>query len=658
MLSLSRREFAASWYRGTRWPVVRHGAATDAASGDVHQQLLELAARQEQSAALGSRPSRSKADLETLQTTLRRTFLRLLDGLPPRDGASTGPKDGDDRSRRPRRREARIRELSRLLRAGLALQAQESHRAIAGRPQSLRPFDDRQGRRPVSDPAHQPGQARLCRPDLRPRRPGRAEPVLGRGERPVALQPELRRARGSGQPALSPGNQPGSVSDLGRDARHRLPDLAPGSGSRRGSAVSATRAAARSPLTSRRSTRASRSPRSAAISRRSGAGWATASRRTRPPIPSRTSSASSARGSTTRGCSLCGCLGRRSWVRPALISSRSKEPGSRSRRQSGFTKSPARASGSNASRRRDDTACRSHSRRPSTIGSSVGWPAATTRLRPRRFPVTPRPARELLVCADGQVNLSLRSRPLLPLALEEFDQTKRPAKQPLADLLRLDPELADYRITETAGRSSPRQTMIVCFNGNETVDWRKETGVSPSARAARLCGHGRRPARSGSAPPEPCRRGPRLWRPARRCGGEHRLQRVPGRQIPSGHARHRRPGGGEETRGPAETENGCALRAPGRRPDRVSGGGRGAGDRTGRRRGFVAELPRVVLSRGAPINAASILPGILQRFGDVAEVLAQVAPRKVLVAAGAGESHASTGPFRSSRGGSRRTRNC
>jgi hypothetical protein len=44
-------------------------------------------------------------------------------------------------------------------------------------------------------------------------------------------------------------------------------------------------------------------------------------------------------------------------------------------------------------------------------------------------------------------------------------------------------------------------------------------------------------------------------------------------------------------------------------------------------------------AHGVPINAASILPGILERFGDVADVLAQVAPRKTLVAAGVGERY-------------------
>jgi len=37
---------------------------------------------------------------------------------------------------------------------------------------------------------------------------------------------------------------------------------------------------------------------------------------------------------------------------------------------------------------------------------------------------------------------------------------------------------------------------------------------------------------------------------------------------------------------------------------------------------------------GTAINAGSILPGLLERFGDVPDVLAEVAPRNVLIAAG------------------------
>ncbi len=44
---------------------------------------------------------------------------------------------------------------------------------------------------------------------------------------------------------------------------------------------------------------------------------------------------------------------------------------------------------------------------------------------------------------------------------------------------------------------------------------------------------------------------------------------------------------------------------------------------------------------GRPINAASILPGLLQSFGDLAEVVAEIRPRKLLVAGGGREQHAS-----------------
>src|SRR5207244_2628833 len=41
-------------------------------------------------------------------------------------------------------------------------------------------------------------------------------------------------------------------------------------------------------------------------------------------------------------------------------------------------------------------------------------------------------------------------------------------------------------------------------------------------------------------------------------------------------------------------------------------------------------------SVGRPVNAASILPGLLRDFGDVTDILAEIAPRKVLVSAGVG----------------------
>jgi hypothetical protein len=42
-------------------------------------------------------------------------------------------------------------------------------------------------------------------------------------------------------------------------------------------------------------------------------------------------------------------------------------------------------------------------------------------------------------------------------------------------------------------------------------------------------------------------------------------------------------------------------------------------------------------AEGLPINAASILPGVLQKYGDIDDVIAQIAPRRILIASGTGE---------------------
>src|SRR5207247_482705 len=116
------------------------------------------------------------------------------------------------------------------------------------------------------------------------------------------------------------------------------------------------------------------------------------------------------------------------------------------------------------------------------------------------IPVKPRPAAELLVCKEGQVNLSFRSRHLLTLAFAEFvgrtflsvsrtgmcglrgrDQQPRKA---LADVLRLDPEHADYRLTEIA---AGKKTLVLCVNGNEAPPWQEAKDLVAALTKA---GHG------------------------------------------------------------------------------------------------------------------------------------------------------------------------
>ena len=89
--------------------------------------------------------------------------------------------------------------------------------------------------------------------------------------------------------------------------------------------------------------------------------------------------------------------------------------------------------------------------------------------------VTPRPAKELLVCADGQVNVTHRSRPLLPLALEAFRAQKERPRVALKDLLGLDPDAADFALSATAAKGGPELPHVVCVNGVEAPDWQTET---------------------------------------------------------------------------------------------------------------------------------------------------------------------------------------
>ena len=91
------------------------------------------------------------------------------------------------------------------------------------------------------------------------------------------------------------------------------------------------------------------------------------------------------------------------------------------------------------------------------------------------IPIKPRPDTDLLVCDDRQVNLSMKSRPFLPMAWEDFAKQPRAARSPLSDLLQVDLKHADPFIVEITPARRAGQTLIVCVNGNESRDWREET---------------------------------------------------------------------------------------------------------------------------------------------------------------------------------------
>jgi hypothetical protein len=103
------------------------------------------------------------------------------------------------------------------------------------------------------------------------------------------------------------------------------------------------------------------------------------------------------------------------------------------------------------------------------------WLLERKELRAEEIKVTPRPAKELLVCDDGQVSITYKSRPLLPLAREAFRAQKERPRVALKDLLGLDAEFADCALTATDAVGKPELPHIVCVNGVEAPEWQTET---------------------------------------------------------------------------------------------------------------------------------------------------------------------------------------
>jgi dienelactone hydrolase len=250
--------------------------------------------------------------------------------------------------------------------------------------------------------------------------------------------------------------------------------------------------------------------------------------------------------------------------------------------------------------------------------------------------VASRPDVELLVCAEGQVNRTFRSRPLLPMAWEEFERKSRPARVPLSDLLRLDFDQADPALTEISSTARPGRATIVCINSNEARNWRDETKF---LRAMDREGHTVivvDPRGVGMSRPKLDVRGLAYADPL--SGVEENIAYnafLVGKSLV-----------GMRVSDVLVTIKRLTARGQSRRV--VLCGRRDAAfiaclaaavepaiDRVATEE-LLLSFRSLLSAEGIPINAASILPGFLQKFGDIPDVLAQIAPRKVLVAAGIG----------------------
>jgi cephalosporin-C deacetylase-like acetyl esterase len=250
--------------------------------------------------------------------------------------------------------------------------------------------------------------------------------------------------------------------------------------------------------------------------------------------------------------------------------------------------------------------------------------------------VTPRSDKELQVSPDGQVNLSFKSRPLLPLAWQHFTDRKRSERRPLRDLLRPDPEFADYRLTELSQGHERADTLVVCVNGNESRAWPEEKDFvqALAARGDKVVAIDLRGV--GPLRPELAVRNHEYTDAL--CGVEENIAYnafLVGKSLLGMRV--------------ADVSEALKKLTSTARPSRIVVCGRADAALVALLAAAVEKaithvaVEGVPLSfvplfdaGGRPINAASILPGLLRDFGDVPEILDAIAPRKVLASPGVG----------------------
>jgi dienelactone hydrolase len=250
----------------------------------------------------------------------------------------------------------------------------------------------------------------------------------------------------------------------------------------------------------------------------------------------------------------------------------------------------------------------------------------------REIAVSVRSAKDLLVCPQGQVNVSFQSRPLLPLALEEFRKSPKPPRTPLRKLLRLDPEAASFHWTEVAAGDKAKPTIVLCINGNETPDWREEKKFLRALAAQRLA----------VAIIDP--RGVGRLRPALEVKGHAYTDPLTGVEENIAYNAFLV---GKSLLGMRVTDVLAAVARARRRlkrarvilcarRDAALVACLAAAVEPAVRAVAVEELRPSFLPLfdpvGQAINAANLLPGLLRDFGDVGDILAAIAPRRVLAA--------------------------
>ncbi|MBY0523571.1 MAG: acetylxylan esterase [Gemmataceae bacterium] len=259
-------------------------------------------------------------------------------------------------------------------------------------------------------------------------------------------------------------------------------------------------------------------------------------------------------------------------------------------------------------------------------------------VRDREIAVEARPTKDLLVCSDGQVNVTFKSRHLFLLAVEQFKKRKPTPRVPLKDLLRLDPEQADFHLQTVAAPAAGRP-LVVAINGIDAPAWNDNKTLATALKDSGTSFVIVDPRGVGKLRPDLSVKGREYGDPL--VGVEENIaynafligRSLVGMRVADVLAAVKK------------------LRAE--KPGRIVLLGR-------RDAALVACLAAAVDSAidavaveemmlsfwplfdqaGQAINASYLLPGMLRDFGDMGEVLTALTPRKALVAAPANKGDA------------------
>jgi cephalosporin-C deacetylase-like acetyl esterase len=277
-----------------------------------------------------------------------------------------------------------------------------------------------------------------------------------------------------------------------------------------------------------------------------------------------------------------------------------------------------------------------HGLTPALRQATYAWfqrwlPARREETGAKEIAVKVRPINELLASPDGQVNGSLKSRPLLPLALEIFKKQKRTARRKLSEMLALDLRNASFHLTEVAAQGKRNGTGVLLVNGNESADWRADRSLVPALRRAGYRVAVVDPRGVGKLKPALEVKGHSYTDPL--CGVEANLAYnafLVGRSLIGlrvadvlaavkniqAHKTQRVVLCGRQDA--ALIVSLAAVLEP--KVARVAV------------EGMMLNWLPLFGANGRPINAAQIVPGLLRDYGDVADVLRDLSPRRVLVA--------------------------